>query len=304
MEFDSLFTWHRFLTLAEFEEYFHSETPTDAFKLDWLNQLSTKDMNFTRVELDLLYGSIITWQNPADKSDRRSICYYLSPTELITIGLSEHTVSLIEPFETTTPFEAFYALLSLQMNTYFSGIDAFETELFLRQDELRGSIDENSLDSIFGLRDTIENWSDLIVPFRELVLAGPEAFVRQSTYTDALPYRLAEKRVKRLLMLIEHYQKDIEVLLDLSTTVSNFRGNEIMKALTIFTAVATPMMALGAIWGMNFKNMPELDWKYGYASSLFLIFLTTGGIFYWMKRRGWLGALVRMPNKKSRVKNR
>ena len=101
-------------------------------------------------------------------------------------------------------------------------------------------------------------------------------------------------------MLIEHYQKDIEVLLDLSTTVSNFRGNEIMKALTIFTAVATPMMALGAIWGMNFKNMPELDWKYGYAGALTLILITTGGIFYWMKWRGWLGALVRMPKKRTK----
>ncbi|AFS69807.1 magnesium transporter CorA family protein [Exiguobacterium antarcticum] len=302
MESNLRFNWHRYPTLAEYEKHFSQLEHTTSSKLDWLTELRTKDMNFTRVELDVLYGSIVTWQNPDDKSDRRSICYYVSPTELITIGLSDHTVSLVKPYQATTPFEAFYSILALQMNTYFNGIDAFETELFLRQDELRGSIDENSLDSIFGLRDTIENWSDLIVPFRELVLAGPEAFIRHTTYSDAFAFRLAEKRVERLLMLIEHYQKDIEVLLDLSTTVSNFRGNEIMKALTIFTAVATPMMALGAIWGMNFKNMPELDWKYGYASSLFLIFLTTGGIFYWMKRRGWLGALVRMPNKKSSVK--
>lgn len=71
-----------------------------------------------------------------------------------------------------------------------------------------------------------------------------------------------------------------------------------MKALTIFTAVATPMMALGAIWGMNFKNMPELDWKYGYAASLSVIFLSTAAIFWWMKTKGWFGSLVRMPKEK------
>lgn len=302
MEFNSQFTWHRYPTIFAYEQYVSDLPETPSYRLDWLNELRAKDMNFTRTELDVLYGSIVTWQNPVDRSDRRSICYYVSENELITIGLSDHIVSLIEPFKTSTPFEAFYAILALQMNTYFTGIDDFETELFSRQDELRGSINENSLDSIFGLRDTIENWSDLIVPFQELILAGPEAFIRQTDYEEVLSFRLAEKRVARLLMLIEHYQKDIEVLLDLSTTVSNFRGNEIMKALTIFTAVATPMMALGAIWGMNFKDMPELDWKYGYAASLSLIFLTTGGIFYWMKRRGWLGALVRMPENKQKRK--
>ncbi|WP_214802656.1 MULTISPECIES: magnesium transporter CorA family protein [unclassified Exiguobacterium] len=300
MKFDSHFNWYRYMTVSDYDQQLNNEETVSPSKIEWVRQLRTKDVNFTRAELGVLYGSIVTWQNPDDKSDRRFICYYITPTELITIGLSEHIMSLAAPFDSKTAFDAFYVILSLQMNTYFSGIDDFEKELFSRQDELRGNINENSLDSIFALRDTIENWSDLIVPFQELILAGQEAFVAVTDFEQHLPFRLAKRRVERLLMLIEHYQKDIEVLLDLSTTVSNFRGNEIMKALTIFTAVATPMMALGAIWGMNFKNMPELDWKYGYAGALTLIVITTGGIFYWMKWRGWLGALVRMPKKRTK----
>ena len=300
MELEPQFNWSRYLDLADYEQTFPTAV-ADQSEMDWVTQLRSKDMNFTRSEKGVLYGAVVTWQNPVDKSDRRSICFYVTKEKLITIGLSDSIVSLVAPYSPAHPFAAFYTILALQLNTYFAGIDQFETELFSRQDELRGSINEDSLDSIFALRDTIENWSDLIVPFQELVMAGEESFLDEDAYLEDLSLKLATKRVHRLLMLIEHYQKDIEVLLDLSTTVSNFRGNEIMKALTIFTAVATPTMALGAIWGMNFKIMPELEWKYGYALSLGLIFLSTGGIFYWMRWRGWLGALVRMP-KNSRPK--
>ncbi|WP_114570536.1 magnesium transporter CorA family protein [Exiguobacterium flavidum] len=298
MDMETRFTWRRYANINEFDQSLYENKDQDNAKFHWFNLIRKRQTNYTYSGLNTLYGSLITWQNPANKGDRVVIYYYLTRSELITIGFPEHVTSLVSQFSPTTPFAAFYAILALQMNTYFEGIDDFEADLLAKQEELRGRISERSLDSIFALRSTIENWSDIIIPFQELIFAGQESFISEEDYPESDSFRLAKHRVRRLLMLIEHYQKDIEVLLDLATTVSNFRGNEIMKALTIFTAVATPMMALGAIWGMNFKNMPELDWKYGYAASLSVIFLSTAAIFWWMKTKGWLGSLVRMPKEK------
>ena len=65
-------------------------------------------------------------------------------------------------------------------------------------------------------------------------------------------------------------------MIHLQEVVSSHRGNEIMKALTVLTAVSTPLTALGALWGMNFKYMPELEWKYSYLMALYLLFSQQG----------------------------
>jgi magnesium transporter len=46
-------------------------------------------------------------------------------------------------------------------------------------------------------------------------------------------------------------------------------------------------MMVGTWYGMNFKNMPELDWRYGYPAAALVMLLSTGGTYYYFKRRGW-----------------
>jgi hypothetical protein len=66
------------------------------------------------------------------------------------------------------------------------------------------------------------------------------------------------------MVLIREYEEELDSIIHLEEVISSHRGNEIMKTLTVLTIVFTPIMALGALWGMNFKHMPELEWKYGY----------------------------------------
>ena len=59
------------------------------------------------------------------------------------------------------------------------------------------------------------------------------------------------------------------------------------------------MTALGALWGMNFKYMPELEWKYSYLIALLFIIFTTAGMYMYMRFKGWTGDLLRVKKKKS-----
>ncbi|RDF61940.1 magnesium transporter, partial [Acinetobacter baumannii] len=70
----------------------------------------------------------------------------------------------------------------------------------------------------------------------------------------------------------------------------------------IFTTLFTPITALGALWGMNFSVMPELNWKYGYVFSLLLIITSTVLIYLYLKKKGWTGDMLqeRKDKKKSR----
>jgi magnesium transporter len=77
------------------------------------------------------------------------------------------------------------------------------------------------------------------------------------------------------------------------STVSN-RMNEVMKTLTVIATIFMPITFIVGLYGMNFNtsaspwNMPELNWKYGYLSSLGLMALMVLGMMWYFKWRGWL----------------
>ncbi|MCP9848620.1 magnesium/cobalt transporter CorA [Cyanobium sp. Morenito 9A2] len=65
------------------------------------------------------------------------------------------------------------------------------------------------------------------------------------------------------------------------------RMNQVMKTLTILTSIFAPLTFIGGVYGMNFDNMPELHWRYGYAYAMGLMALVALIQLYWLWRRRW-----------------
>lgn len=66
------------------------------------------------------------------------------------------------------------------------------------------------------------------------------------------------------------------------------RMNQTMQVLTAFAAIFLPLTLITGIYGMNFHNMPELNWYYGYYYALILIFVCGVGLYYMFKKMKWL----------------
>ena len=64
--------------------------------------------------------------------------------------------------------------------------------------------------------------------------------------------------------------------------------NEIMKLLTLVSTVFIPLTFIAGIYGMNFENIPELKWKYGYFITWGVIVCITGALIYYFYKKGWL----------------
>lgn len=277
------------------EENVHIDNRYEEAYTYWLEQLTTSKITKIIVERDFMYGSLTLDYEQLEREPQKIGHYFVTRDFLWTIGFDELYCETVATKQYATPIEAFYDLLAEKMDYYFHGIDEYEERLMMTQREMSGQVPPEFMNEIFGLRNEIERWSDTVVPYRELLMAGREAFLTMDL--DHLnAYRLATYRVNRLLTLIEHYQEDVIALTDLASTLSNFRGNEIMKALTVFTALTTPVVAFGAIWGMNFKAMPELKWPLGYLFAWMMIALFTGLVYAWLKRRNWIGSLLQFPN--------
>ena len=65
------------------------------------------------------------------------------------------------------------------------------------------------------------------------------------------------------------------------------RMNQVMKTLTILTSIFAPLTFIAGIYGMNFDNMPELKWMYGYFACLLAMAVVAALQAYWLWRRGW-----------------
>lgn len=73
--------------------------------------------------------------------------------------------------------------------------------------------------------------------------------------------------------------------------------NQVMKVLTVFSAILLPLSLLAGIYGMNFTNMPELRWEYGYFGLLAVMAATAIGLWLYFANRGFIGgpSLRRVP---------
>ncbi len=89
------------------------------------------------------------------------------------------------------------------------------------------------------------------------------------------------------LELVEALREILAGMIDVYLSVQNQRLNEVMKVLTVIATLFIPLTFIASIYGMNFKHMPELDWRWGYASALGLMGLTAIGMLAYFRRKGW-----------------
>lgn len=102
-------------------------------------------------------------------------------------------------------------------------------------------------------------------------------------------YRDVHDHLVRVVDLAESYRDLISGSLEAYLSVVSNRMNEIMKVLTIFSAIMLPLTFIAGVYGMNFDNMPELHSRYGYYATWTIMIAVAVSmlIFFW--KRGWLG---------------
>jgi magnesium transporter len=99
--------------------------------------------------------------------------------------------------------------------------------------------------------------------------------------------KTAQQDLTSLVDFEAHLSGKTQFLLDAILGFINTEQNEIFKVLTIVSVVGVPPTLIASMYGMNFHNMPELAWRWGYVYGLVLIALSTLLPILWFKRRGW-----------------
>jgi magnesium transporter len=147
------------------------------------------------------------------------------------------------------------------------------------------------------LREALENVGDLadrLAKVRDVLLgvgrvATFAGDVGSQWITPSSKKRLeaVSKDVSSLSDYETRLSDKIQLLLDAVLGFINIQQNDLFKILTIVSVVGVPPTILVGIWGMNFKEMPELNWSFGYPLAWLAVIASGLLPLLWFKRRGW-----------------
>ncbi|MBI4259451.1 MAG: magnesium/cobalt transporter CorA [Actinobacteria bacterium] len=181
-----------------------------------------------------------------------------------------------------------YALLDEVVDGYFDVVERFEDDA----DDVEGRVfgdepDPGAQEAIFRLKRRVVDFRRRVMPLREVLdlLGGQPRFV-----TDRLApyYRDVADHVIRTLEFADNIREVLTAALEAQISQISNRLNEVMKRLTSWAAIILVPTLIAGIYGMNFRFMPELDWRLGYAFALGLMLLSGLVLFRVFKRRDWL----------------
>src|SRR5215472_5797723 len=246
-------------------------------------------------------GHVLTLSMPLTVREERAdqlpvpLGFILSPSLLVSVrfievhGFADVRARLDKdvatPMDSTAVFAALLESLSAQ-------VGAVSKRVFVRHiPRTRRAVLDGSLREMLG---AVGAAGERLSEIRESLLGlqrivGFSSEMAHEWMRPEIRARLATARGD--LASLSDYEADlwgkIHFLLDAILGFINTDQNDIFKVLTMVSVVGIPPTLIASMYGMNFHNMPELSWRYGYQFGLALILASTILPILWFKWRGW-----------------
>ncbi|GGE65098.1 magnesium/cobalt transporter CorA [Massilia psychrophila] len=182
-----------------------------------------------------------------------------------------------------------YALMDAVVDRYFPVVDMLETELETIEDRIfiRGSQRAN-IEHLYELKAKVLVLRRAVSPLMESVgrLYGgrvPAMCVGTGEY-----FRDVHDHLYRIASSLDTIRDTISTAIQVNLSMVAIDENEVNKRLAAWAAIFAVVTAFAGLWGMNFKFMPELEWKYGYPMAVGIMLTVCFVLYRRFKRSGWL----------------
>lgn len=181
-----------------------------------------------------------------------------------------------------------YALIDAVVDHYFVVLERIGDRIEDLDDEMIDNPEPDSLETIHALKREMIVLRRSVWPLREVV-GGMERsdsdLVREAT---RIYLRDVYDHTVQVADVVESFRDLLSGLQDLYLSSISNKMNEVMKVLTIAATIFVPLTFFAGIYGMNFKYMPELEWKWSYPIFWGVILVLGGLMLVYFRRRRWL----------------
>ena len=181
-----------------------------------------------------------------------------------------------------------YSLLDTIVDHYFMILEKFGDRMEAIEGELLGEPGLETLHSIHALKQQGTMIRRSIWPMREVIgtLARSESPLIQDQ--NHIYFRDVYDHTIQVIDSIETLRDTVSSLADLYLSTISIRMNEVMKVLTIIATIFIPLTFVAGVYGMNFENMPELEWEMGYFGVLLFMGCVTIAMIGYFKKKKWI----------------
>jgi magnesium transporter len=235
---------------------------------------------FDSREIDIVMGPgwLLTVRHPTDRSKPLDIDEVMRRFE---VQREEHS--------TTEEGYLLWALFDVVVDRYFDVNDRVDDRLESIEELVFADNGQTRIPrDVFGIRRDLMLFRRAAAPLREVV----DAIIRRDVpfiSSEAIThFHDIYDRLLRVLDLIESQRDLLTGLLEADLAVISNQLNTVMKKVTSWGAILVVATLIAGIYGMNFKDMPELKWSFGYPAAIGLMLAVTGILYWVFKRRDWL----------------
>ncbi len=180
-----------------------------------------------------------------------------------------------------------HALVDSIVDDYFPAVDALEDEL----DELSDKVfagDTTMVKHILELKRCFLEIRRRMSPIRDIM----NGILRRDL--DIIPLEVKPyfqdvfDHVIRISEIVDTNRDTLASLLDVHLSVVSNNLNQVVKKMTVLATVLMVMTLVAGIYGMNFRFMPELEWRFGYPFALAIMLFAGVGVLAIFKRMKWI----------------
>lgn len=182
-------------------------------------------------------------------------------------------------------FQIFHLLMDKVVDEYFPTVYQIEDEMNVYENEYSGS---SFIDGLHEIRSDLLRLRRTIFPMRELTYRIINSDRLKIPKEQKVYFLDVHDHLLKLSEIVESIREMTSDIRDSYLALNANRMNKIMMTLTLITTIFMPLTFLAGIYGMNFLNMPELEWTYGYFIVLGVMFCLGFSMFLWFKSKGWL----------------
>jgi magnesium transporter len=180
-----------------------------------------------------------------------------------------------------------YALTDLVVDHYFQYIEKLGESVEELEENVFQHANANHMNDIHELKRELLYFRRYAFPLREAISRiqrNPNPIISSDTqryFTDVYDH------IFHILDLLESYRELTTGIKDMYLSTVSFQMNKVIQMLTIISTIFIPLTFLVGVYGMNFKEMPELEWEYGYYLVWGIMGVITLAMVYFFKRKKW-----------------
>lgn len=180
-----------------------------------------------------------------------------------------------------------FALLDVVIDNYIFILGGLGEKIENLENEMIMDPGRETLKIINLLKRELSNLGRYIRPAREMIIGLVKSESDFIAPVNEKHYKELQDNINQAVELLDYYRELLYDELNIYHSSMSTRLSDIMALLTIFSVIFIPLTFIVGVYGMNFDNIPELHWRYGYFIVWGVMLLIAIGMLWYFKKRKW-----------------